>query len=454
MRSDNGTNFVGAEREIKSAINEWNVSQIEDSMLQRNIEWKFNPPAGSHYGGGCGISTPCFILLTHCILCCLCQGILPPWEVSGNETTVFISLFVTQFRSLILDADMTFDIRQSWKDQRFVNASRNPNDYILYKAEEFENLWRPDTYIANEMPNGLFETSLTDNIYAYPNGSLYLTTRHSIVFHCDVKLFALPIKDETCSLYFKSASYSSENLKFLWKLVTPVTYSKTMKTYAVTIKRTETKLCSQGESMPCLHLILYVQRKYQTMFVQVYLPSTCIVFITWLGFWIHHTEVSGRTRISTISLTAIIADSVGTLIMNPDQVHMAAVEAWNAGCFIIITLAFLEFVIVHNYHRRQMNKKNSTEDEGIQGKLETQNSIQNNSKVTSINKRKKISKSKVAPEVIHVIDIPINAEDTKEKKSGLAPETIDRISCLLYALLFILFNIYYWAFFLTEADKK
>ncbi|XP_062614461.1 gamma-aminobutyric acid receptor subunit pi-like [Saccostrea cucullata] len=402
---------------------------------------------------GCRISTLGFILLTYNIICCLCLGIKPPWEISGNETTVFISLYVSQFRSLILDADMTFDIRQSWRDQRFVNYSRNPNDYTLYKAEEFEKLWIPDTYIANEMPNGLLETAATDNIYAYPNGSLYLTTRHSIVFHCDVKLFALPIKDETCSLYLKSASYSSENLKLLWKLFSPVTYSKTMKTYAVTIKKTETKVCSQGESMPCLNLILHVQRKYQTMFIQVYLPSTCIVFITWLGFWIHHTEVSGRTRISTISLTAIIAESVGTLILNPDQVHMAAVEAWNAGCFIIITLAFLEFVVVHNYHRRRMHKKNSTKDQEIQGKLEAQCSSHNNTKVTDISKRKNLPKSKVAPEVIHVIDMSTNAKDTEEK-SGIAPETIDRISSLLYVLLFILFNIYYWAFFLTEADKK
>ena len=51
MRSDNGTNFVGAERELKYAISEWNVSQIEDAMHQKNIDWKFNPPAGSHHGG-------------------------------------------------------------------------------------------------------------------------------------------------------------------------------------------------------------------------------------------------------------------------------------------------------------------------------------------------------------------------------------------------------------------
>lgn len=49
--SDNGTNFVGAERELKRSINEWNISCIQESMLQRSIDWKFNPPYGSHHGG-------------------------------------------------------------------------------------------------------------------------------------------------------------------------------------------------------------------------------------------------------------------------------------------------------------------------------------------------------------------------------------------------------------------
>ncbi|XP_056001985.1 uncharacterized protein LOC125664373 [Ostrea edulis] len=51
IRSDNGTNFVRAERELARAINDWNLSQIQDSMLQRNIDWQFNPPAGSRHGG-------------------------------------------------------------------------------------------------------------------------------------------------------------------------------------------------------------------------------------------------------------------------------------------------------------------------------------------------------------------------------------------------------------------
>lgn len=51
MRSDNGTNFVGADHELRKAIKEWNTSQIENSLLQRDIRWLFNPPSGSHHGG-------------------------------------------------------------------------------------------------------------------------------------------------------------------------------------------------------------------------------------------------------------------------------------------------------------------------------------------------------------------------------------------------------------------
>ncbi|XP_030854473.1 uncharacterized protein LOC115929512 [Strongylocentrotus purpuratus] len=51
MRSDNGTNLIGAQRELKREIENWNQAQISDAMLQRNIQWTFNPPGGSHHGG-------------------------------------------------------------------------------------------------------------------------------------------------------------------------------------------------------------------------------------------------------------------------------------------------------------------------------------------------------------------------------------------------------------------
>ena len=51
MRSDNGSNFVGGNKELREAISDWNESQIHEFLLQRNIKWLFNPPSGSHFGG-------------------------------------------------------------------------------------------------------------------------------------------------------------------------------------------------------------------------------------------------------------------------------------------------------------------------------------------------------------------------------------------------------------------
>ncbi|KAK7944331.1 hypothetical protein WMY93_000059 [Mugilogobius chulae] len=51
IRSDNGTNFIGAERELRSSIEQWNMEQINKVMMQKGISWSFNVPAGSHHGG-------------------------------------------------------------------------------------------------------------------------------------------------------------------------------------------------------------------------------------------------------------------------------------------------------------------------------------------------------------------------------------------------------------------
>jgi hypothetical protein len=51
FRSDNGTNFVGAEREMRQEIQKWNQSCFQEALQQKSVTWTFNPPGGSHFGG-------------------------------------------------------------------------------------------------------------------------------------------------------------------------------------------------------------------------------------------------------------------------------------------------------------------------------------------------------------------------------------------------------------------
>lgn len=51
IRSDNGTNLVGAHTELKKALSSLNQGKIQGTLLPDGIQWSFNPPAASHHGG-------------------------------------------------------------------------------------------------------------------------------------------------------------------------------------------------------------------------------------------------------------------------------------------------------------------------------------------------------------------------------------------------------------------
>ena len=50
IRSDNGTNFTSGNRELNTHLAAWNV-QCESWLTRKGIEWKFQPPGASHFGG-------------------------------------------------------------------------------------------------------------------------------------------------------------------------------------------------------------------------------------------------------------------------------------------------------------------------------------------------------------------------------------------------------------------
>ena len=49
--SDNGTNFVRAERELKECLDGMDQAKISDTLSQDRIQWFFNPPSAPHFGG-------------------------------------------------------------------------------------------------------------------------------------------------------------------------------------------------------------------------------------------------------------------------------------------------------------------------------------------------------------------------------------------------------------------
>ena len=51
MISDNGSNFVGAERELRELVLQLDQDKIVKSVANKGVKWNFNPPLAPHFGG-------------------------------------------------------------------------------------------------------------------------------------------------------------------------------------------------------------------------------------------------------------------------------------------------------------------------------------------------------------------------------------------------------------------
>ena len=51
MLSDNGSNYVGAAREIKELVDNMDQEKVQRLTSNQGIEWQFNPPEAPHFGG-------------------------------------------------------------------------------------------------------------------------------------------------------------------------------------------------------------------------------------------------------------------------------------------------------------------------------------------------------------------------------------------------------------------
>ncbi|XP_062541834.1 uncharacterized protein LOC134209824 [Armigeres subalbatus] len=98
IRSDNGTNFIGANRELQQQIKEMN-QQLSEVFTNAVTKWVFNPPSAPHMGGSWerlqGVTQPPIPIPERP------ESLRPSWRLATNLVNQFWSRWIEEYLPII-----------------------------------------------------------------------------------------------------------------------------------------------------------------------------------------------------------------------------------------------------------------------------------------------------------------------------------------------------------------
>ncbi|XP_066289380.1 glycine receptor subunit alpha-1-like [Branchiostoma lanceolatum] len=121
-----------------------------------------------------------------------------------------------------------------------------------------------------------------------------------------------------------------------------------------------------GDFHTTLELRFGLSRSLGYQILHTYVPSSCVVAISWVSFWLDPASAPARTGLGVTTVLTMVTLST-KVSPAPELNYIRAIDIWVIGCKIFVVLALLEYAFV-NYASRQTSKApkspETTADEG------------------------------------------------------------------------------------------
>ena len=109
-------------------------------------------------------------------------------------------------------------------------------------------------------------------------------------------------------------------------------------------------------SFACIYSNIHFKRRFEYHLIQTYVPSTLIVMLSWVSFWIDTDAVPARISLGLLSVLTITTMASGTAARLPKVSYIKALDAWMVACLIFVFGALIEYSAVNVLSRRTKNQ--------------------------------------------------------------------------------------------------
>ncbi|PNF25541.1 hypothetical protein B7P43_G05192 [Cryptotermes secundus] len=258
-----------------------------------------------------------------------------------------------------------------YRDPRLAYHSISRNVYEIIGGEDLqEMIWTPRIYLGNDHSSTVMGSLKKDiSVSVYPDGTIIFSQRLKTAFTCWMKLHKFPFDEQHCSLMIESWVYNANELVLKWVDDNPVSITPNihMSEYYISSMWNSTSKESSFQntnfydyrhsvgSSSALMVTFHLRRQVGYYIMDYYVPSTLLVIISWVSFWLDANAISGRINLGISTMLTFITLSSQTGSAMPKVSYSMASEVWFIVCTTFIIGSLVEFAFVNTIWRRRSN---------------------------------------------------------------------------------------------------
>ncbi|XP_028287394.1 gamma-aminobutyric acid receptor subunit alpha-5-like [Parambassis ranga] len=385
-----------------------------------------------------------------------------------NVTEIKTNIFVTSFGP-VSDTEMEYTIdvffRQSWKDERL--CFKGPMEMLPLNNLLASNIWTPDTFFLNGKKSIAHNMTTPNKLLRLKDdGTLLYTMRLTISAECPMQLEDFPMDAHACPLKFGSYAYPVSEVVYKWtqgaatSVVVAEDGSRLNQYHLIgQTAGTEDIDTSRGK-YTVMMANFYLKRKIGYFVIQMYMPCFMTVILSQVSFWLNRESVPARTVFGVTTVLTMTTLSISARNSLPKVAYATAMDWFIAVCYAFVFSALIEFATVNYFTKRSWAWDGKKALEAQHPKKRDPMVLSkkpNNVCSASVNYTPNLTKDVSISTISNMTSVQVRASETKmadPKKTYNSVSKIDKVSRIVFPVLFGTFNLVYWATYLNREPKS
>jgi len=284
---------------------------------------------------------------------------------SGPPALVNVSFHIIGISSVSevqMDFTTDFYFRQKWFDPRLEFKPVGQIDELCVGAEFAEKIWLPDTFFANEKTAN-FHKATTENTFIRVghNGRVYRSIRLTVTCSCPMDLQYFPMDRQRCKIEIESYGYNTRDIDYRWEKGNE-SVSLDGKIELPQFKVLGFKMGQELQSLSSgdyirLYCEVHFVRSMGYYLIQIYIPASLIVIISWVSFWLHRNATPARVALGVTTVLTMTTLMSSTNAALPKISYIKSIDVFLGTCFVMVFASLLEYASVGYIGKRIAMKR-------------------------------------------------------------------------------------------------